>query len=96
MAAVYIVARFRAKEGHEQDLLQVLNRLVAPTQLEPGCVQYDLVQGADDPRDICIIEHWVDEASLQQHISTESLKRTVGEAMALADGPPQGTRYRLA
>ena len=95
MAAVYIVARFRAKEGHEQDLIQVLNRLVAPTRQEPGCVQYDLVQGAEDPRDICIIEHWVDEASLQQHMSAEVLMRTVGEAMALTDGPPQGTRYRL-
>ncbi len=95
MAAVYIVARFRAKEGHEQELTQVLTRLVAPTQREPGCVQYDLVQGADDPRDICIIEHWVDDASLQHHISADALRRTVGEAMALTDGPPQGTRYRL-
>ena len=42
-----------------------------------------------------IIEHWVDEASLEQHISAEALRRTVGEAMALTDGPPQGTRYRL-
>ena len=58
-------------------------------------MQYNLVQGADDPRDVCIIEHWVDEASLQQHISAEALQRTVGEAMALTDGPPQGTRYRL-
>ena len=95
MAAVYIVARFRAKEGHEQELTQVLTRLVAPTQREPGCVQYNLVQGADDPRDVCIIEHWVDEASLQQLLSAEALQRTVGEAMALTDGPPQGTRYRL-
>lgn len=95
MAAVYIVARLRAREGHEQDLTQVLTRLVAPTQREPGCVQYDLVQGADDPRDICIIEHWTDEASLQLHIGAEALQRTVGEAMALTDGPPQGTHYRL-
>ena len=95
MTAVYVVARFRAKEGQERNLTQVLARLVAPTQREPGCVQYDLVQGADDPRDICIIEHWVDEASLEQHISAEALRRTVGEAMALTDGPPQGPRYRL-
>ena len=95
MAAVYIVARFRAKEGHEQELTQVLTRLVAPTQREPGCVQYDLVQGADDPRDICIIEHWVDDASLQQHISAEALRRTVGEARALTDDVPQVSYYRL-
>lgn len=95
MAAVYIVARFRAKGGHAQDLIQVLTRLVGPTRQEAGCVQYDLVQSADDPCDICIIEHWTDAASLQQHMSADVLKRTVGEAMAFADGPPQGTRYAL-
>ena len=95
MAAVYVVARFRAREGQERNLTQVLTRLVEPTLREPGCVQYDLVQGAEDPRDICIIEHWVDEASLQRHVSAEALRRIVGEARALTDGPPQGSRYRL-
>lgn len=92
---VYIVARFRAKEGAHDSLKEALARLVDPTRLEHGCEQYDLVQSADDPRDLCILEKWTDQASLGQHIAGEGLQRALGEARVFFDGTPQGSRFGL-
>ena len=92
---VYIVARFRAKEGAHESLKEALARLVDPTRLEPGCEQYDLVQSADDPRDFCILERWTDQDSLGRHIAGEDLRRALGQASAFFDGAPQGSRFGL-
>jgi quinol monooxygenase YgiN len=94
-ASVFVVARFRAKEGQENELKQVLARLVMPTRRELGCYQYDLLENPDDPRDLCFLEKWEDDRSLDRHVAGDFLQKTITEAGALIDGTPQGARYRL-
>jgi quinol monooxygenase YgiN len=93
--SVFIVARFRAKDGQADALRQTLSKLVPPTRRELGCYQYDLLQSPEDPRDLCIFERWQDERSLQQHIEGAGLQKTLGEAREFIDGAPQGSRYRM-
>ena len=44
-ASVYVLARFVAKAGKEDELKDVLAAAVAPTRRELGCYQYELLVG---------------------------------------------------
>ncbi len=94
-ASVFVVARFRAKEGQADALKQALAKLVPPTRRELGCYQYDLLESPEDAHDLCILEKWEDEKSLGQHIQGEGLQKLLGDARPFIDGTPQGNRYRL-
>lgn len=94
-ASVFIVARFRAKDGQADALRLALSKLVPPTRRELGCYQYDLLQSPEDPRDLCIFERWQDEQSLQRHIQGAGLQQMLGEARQFIDGTPQGVRYGM-
>ena len=44
-----IVARIKAKPGQEDALAAELAKLVAPTLLEVGCLQYDFHRDLENP-----------------------------------------------
>ncbi|MGE0394098.1 MAG: putative quinol monooxygenase [Vicinamibacterales bacterium] len=94
-ASVFVVVRFRAKDGQADELRRALSKLVPPTRREPGCVQYDLLESPADPRDLCIFERWESEQALQQHVQGAELQRMLGEARAFIDGAPEAGRYRM-
>ncbi len=94
-ATVFVVARFRALEGQDEALKQALLKMVPPTRREPGCIQYDLLQSPEDPRDLCFLERWESDRALQQHIQGEGLQRMLGDARAFIDGTPHGARYTM-
>jgi len=94
-ASVFIVARFRAKDGQETALKQTLAKMVQNTRRELGCFQYDLLQSPEDPRDLCIFERWDSEKALQEHIQGAELQRLLGEAREFMDGTPAAGRYEM-
>ena len=94
-ASIHIVARFRAQAGKEDALKTVLSTLVAPTRRELGCYQYDLLQSPTDLREFCFVERWESEKALEQHTSSEYLKKALTDAADLIEGPPEDLRYVL-
>lgn len=94
-ATVHVIARVRAKEGKEDALRQVLSGLVTRSRRELSCYQYDLLQSSVDPRDFCFVERWDTDQALDQHATSDHVKRA-GEQMAdLVEGPPDIHRYHL-
>lgn len=73
--------RFAAKPGHETELRETLEDLVAPTLAEAGCIAYELYLHPSDPSRVVLLEEWVDEAALATHFETPHLK----EAAAILD-----------
>ena len=92
---VHVVSRFVAKLGHETELKSVLTAAIPPTRRELGCYRFDLLVNASDPRDLCFIERWDDNAAFMEHLETAHVKTMHDKASGLIDGPPDIRRYDL-
>lgn len=76
-----LVATITAKAGKADVLKSALLDLVAPTQAEEGCLQYDLHQDNQDPNVFAFLERWTGYDSWHAHMETTHIKAY----MALAD-----------
>ncbi len=94
-ATVNMVIHFRAKAGKEDAFKALFTSLLAPTRLEAGCMQYDLLQDTADPTRFCVIERWENPETLQAHIAGAELQATLAQCGPLFDGPPQAGQYAL-
>jgi|SRR5450631_2485033 quinol monooxygenase YgiN len=65
-----VVARLRARAGQEARLRGELQRLVAPTRAEAGCVTYDLHESTGEPGCFLFFEVWKKPADLDAHFQT--------------------------
>ncbi len=74
-----LTAAWRAKEGSEQRIAEILRTMVGHTTKEPGCVQYVALQSQDDPREFLLFEQYRDEAALQAHQDAGYFRRHVLE-----------------
>jgi quinol monooxygenase YgiN len=93
--SVHVVARYVSKLGHEAELKKALTAAIPPARRELGCYRFDLLVNAGDPRDLCFIERWEDDAAFTDHLATPYIK-TMNEQIAdILEGPPDIRRYRL-
>jgi len=81
-----IIARMRAKSGQEGRLREALQRLVAPTRAEPGCIAYDLHESLNDAALFLFYETWKSQADLDAHFETPHLKALVKILPELVEG----------
>jgi quinol monooxygenase YgiN len=88
-----VVARVRAKTGQEARLRQELQRLVAPTRAEAGCLRYDLHESTAEHGWFLLYETWKSEADLDAHFQTPYLKAFFHMVSELADGPSEITKW---
>ena len=86
-----VIARVRAKDGQQNRLRQELQRLVAPTRAEAGCVSYDLHESKSEPGRFMFYEVWKSDAGLEAHFQTphmlaisKLLPELLGEPMDLS------------
>jgi quinol monooxygenase YgiN len=78
MTMAYVVsATWRAKEGKEERVLEVIRELTPPSRGEPGNLFFQAQRSLDDPRLFYLYEQYVDEAGYQTHQDTEHFTRLV-------------------
>ncbi|HEY2645515.1 MAG TPA: putative quinol monooxygenase [Candidatus Acidoferrales bacterium] len=65
-----VVARLQAKAGQHGRLREELQRLVAPTRAEAGCVSYDLHGSKTEPGFFMFYEIWRSAEDLEAHFKT--------------------------
>ena len=63
-----IIGTVVAKPEKREEVLEILEAMVAPTRTEPGCVNYDFHCGRDDPNTFVFYENFVDDAALDVHL----------------------------
>ena len=77
-----VAATWRAREGEEERIRELLAILTPLCRVEPGCRQYQAHRSAEDPRLFFIYEQYDDEAAFQAHARSEHVERYVlGDAM---------------
>jgi quinol monooxygenase YgiN len=81
MAEVHVIARSVARTGTEDQLRELLKRMLAPTRAESGCKLYELYE-SDSKGRFYFYEIWESQAALNQHAASphfKHLEQTVGE-----------------
>jgi quinol monooxygenase YgiN len=92
-APLTLIARLRGKPGQESRLLQELQRLVATTRAEPGCIAYDLHQSQADPALFMFYEVWKGQADLDAHFQTPHMKAFGKIGQELLEGEMDLTKW---
>jgi quinol monooxygenase YgiN len=82
-----VVACLRVKSGQQSNLREQLQRLVAPTRAEAGCVTYDLHESKDEPGVFMFYEVWKSAADLDAHFQTPHMQEIAQVLPELLAGP---------
>jgi quinol monooxygenase YgiN len=75
--AYVVSAHWRAKEGKEDRLMEVIAEMTPPSRAEPGCLFYQAHRAPDDAQLFYLYEQYVDEAGYQAHMDSEHFTRLV-------------------
>ena len=80
--AYVVEAKWRAKEGKEERLLEVIREVTWPSRAEPGNLFYQAHRSPEDPQLFYLYEQYADEAGYEAHMDSEHFTRLVkGEAI---------------
>jgi quinol monooxygenase YgiN len=93
--SVRMIATMKAREGKSDELRSVLEELVEASRGEEGCLQYVLLENAEDSSEFTFIEEWRDDAALAAHAQSEHFKSGSARLKELLGARPELRRYRL-
>jgi len=80
--AYVVAATYRAKEGEEERIREILELMAAPSRAEPACRFYQAHRSPEDPRTFFLYEQYDDEAGYRAHMASEHFERHIkGEAI---------------
>lgn len=74
MPDLTIVANIKAKSDKIDLVKAELEKLIATTRAEEGCLQYDLHQDNDNPAHFLFFENWTSRALWQAHMGNQHLQ----------------------
>ncbi|KQS71407.1 antibiotic biosynthesis monooxygenase [Rhizobium sp. Leaf371] len=95
MPHVTIIGTVTAKPETREELQKLLSAQVAPTRLEPGCINYDFHVDADDPYMFVFYENWRSQADLDAHMKMPHLLPLVSEIDRLLSRPVEIRHLRM-
>ena len=87
MSEVTIIARARAKPGHEEELERALRVNAESSKCEGGCVSYSVLRGDDGT--FMTVERWATRADADSHMTTPHVQTLLQTIAPLLDGAPE-------
>lgn len=88
-----VIARLKAKAGMEDRVAQELQKLLALTRVERGCINYDMHRSRTDPTLFLFHENWTSEADLDTHLQSPHIQNWIRLADTLLAEPIEITRW---
>lgn len=70
MSKLTLIAQILAKTEKRALVKSELQKLIAPTRLEKGCINYDLHQDMENPNLFIFHENWESKAFLEKHLGS--------------------------
>jgi quinol monooxygenase YgiN len=92
---ITVLALAKAKEGMEETVREELLSLVNPTRSEPGCINYDLHQAADEKSLFMFYENWKSMDDLEKHRERPHMKAFKQKASGLLAKPTEVTLFKM-
>jgi quinol monooxygenase YgiN len=77
--AYVVAAHWRAKDGAEDRLAEIIEELTPLSRAEPGNRYYQAQRSVEDSRHFFLYEIYADEAAYQAHMATEHFTRLAKE-----------------
>jgi quinol monooxygenase YgiN len=74
MSKLTIIATIIAKPDQIDLVKTELEKVVAPTRQEDGCLQYDLHQNNEKPEHFFMLENWESRELWQAHLESDHFK----------------------
>jgi multiple sugar transport system substrate-binding protein len=91
---VTVIARIKARPGKEAVVRAELQKLLAPTRVERGCINYDMHEAPGDPSMFLFYENWESEADLTAHLQSPHIQAWFKLSEDLLAEPVEITRLR--
>jgi quinol monooxygenase YgiN len=91
---LFIIARFHAREGLQDDVADALRKVLPPTRTEPCCLAIEAFAATRDPRAFYIHSRWMDEAAFEHHATLPHTVRFIECVQTLIDHPLEVVRIR--
>ena len=85
---IIVVAHLRLRSGTFDRFTQAVEKVIPPSEAEPGCVSYEAHRGLQRPEDVLFIERWTDRAALDGHFAAPHFKIFDYVLATLLDQPP--------
>ncbi|KDN27287.1 antibiotic biosynthesis monooxygenase [Vibrio fortis] len=73
MSKLTIIATIIAKQDRIDLVKSELIKLIEPTRVEEGCINYDLHQDNDKPAHFVFHENWESETLLEKHLGSQHI-----------------------
>jgi quinol monooxygenase YgiN len=93
---VVVLAHFRAKENLEEEALKAASKLIGPTRVESGCIEYNLHQSSEVPQNFVFYERWRSKADLDEHLKMSYIEEFMEESGPLLEEPVRVTLWNKA
>ena len=90
---IKVLAHFRLKDGVLPQVKALAEELVAATRQEEGCIQYELLQAAENTLHLVMQEAWASQAALDAHSASAHFMSIVPQLAALCTQPPEVEQY---
>ncbi|MDO6406571.1 putative quinol monooxygenase [Pantoea phytobeneficialis] len=83
-----VIAKFIAQEGKGEELFAAIERCIAPSRAEEGCIHYDVYKNTEDENIFLIHEKWKGEPAIQFHFEQTHFKRLLADTDPLLAAVP--------
>ncbi len=88
-----VIAKINALKGKENNLREVLIKLIEPTRNEPGCISYTLLNNNEDQAEFTFYEEWQTEKNLEIHMQSAHFQEAVTNLDGLISCEPDIRQY---
>ena len=72
-----VAARYYAKEGKDEEIAEILRKMIPISSAEPGCALYTVNRSVDDPRRFVLYEQYHDRSGYEAHMATDAFKENI-------------------
>ena len=77
----------------ENDLQDVLTKLIEPTRKEPGCISYNLLNNLANKCEYTFYEEWETDKDLESHMQSAHFQEAVSSLNGLIASEPEINQY---
>lgn len=92
---IILVVNLAVAEGKGNEVIEAFKTVIPAIRQDPGTISYNILQAADNPDKITVLERYENEEALQYHGQTEHFK-AFGESLrgkGLFTGRPDMNTY---
>jgi quinol monooxygenase YgiN len=72
-----VAAQYYAKQGKDDEIAAILQKMIPISSAEPGCALYTVNRSFDDPRKFLLYEQYHERAGYDAHMATEPFKENI-------------------